>query len=141
MTNNYYILKNTNLHAKFLFNLDQYILQIVITSIFRHASVSRTPLCPSVCWSVSQSVTISDFQSLVSNGRSNHYFCSTSAALLQHLWMLCARLWMFCARLRMLCARLQMLCARLRCYAQCCGVYAQYYRCYAQCCGCFAQDC
>ena len=43
--------------------------------LFRHASVSSTYPCklvgPSVGWLVGWSVTLSDFQSLVSNGRSN----------------------------------------------------------------------
>ena len=39
--------------------------------IFRHASVSGTYPCKLVGQSVSWSVTLSDFQSLVSNGRSN----------------------------------------------------------------------
>merc|ERR1712055_268948 len=39
--------------------------------IFRHASVSSTYPCKLVGWSVGWSVTLSDFQSLVSNGRSN----------------------------------------------------------------------
>ena len=38
---------------------------------FRHASVSSTYPCKLVGWSVGWSVTLSDFQSLVSNGRSN----------------------------------------------------------------------
>ena len=36
-----------------------------VSAFFRHASVSRTYPCKSIGWLVSQSVTLSDFQSLV----------------------------------------------------------------------------